>query len=481
MPTRPYLFHALTNSICSKCLTKVEAKIVFRDDQVFLIKHCPTHGREDVLIADDIEYYKLCEAFIKPGDMPLRFNTPIKHGCPYDCGICPDHEQHSCLTLIEVTERCNLDCPICYADSGSDRSKDGSELGKLRHRSLEQIEAMLDAVVANEGEPDIVQISGGEPTIHPEFFKILEITKRKPIKHLMINTNGVKIAREREFCDRLSQYKPGIEVYLQFDSFEAEALKELRGADLRWVREQAIAHLNEFNISTTLVVTLKKGLNDHEIGKIIEYALQQRCVRGVTFQPIQAAGRLEGFEPTRDRYTLSEVRRAILQQSPHFKPEDLLPVPCHPDCLSMAYALKLNGKVIPLTGLIDPDTFVKMMPNSVLYEQNDELKQQLFKLFSTNHSPESSAMTLKQLLCCLPLISVPNGLSYDNIFRVVIMQFLDPYNFDVRSVKRSCIHIAHPDGRIIPFDTYNIFYRPGSQGSDMIAQLNSSSAPLTIA
>jgi 7,8-dihydro-6-hydroxymethylpterin dimethyltransferase len=482
MPTRPYLFHALTNSICSKCLTKVEAKIIFRDDRVFLIKHCPTHGHEEVLISDDIEYYKLCEAFIKPGDMPLRFNTPIRYGCPYDCGICPDHEQHSCLTLVEVTERCNLDCPICYADSGTDRAPDSADNSKttppmpLRHRSLDQIERMMDAVVANEGEPDIVQISGGEPTIHPDFFAILEMAKRKPIKHLMINTNGVRIAREREFCDRLSRYKPGIEVYLQFDSFEAAALKELRGADLRWVRERAIAHLNEFNISTTLVVTLKKGLNDHEIGGIIDYALQQRCVRGVTFQPIQAAGRLEGFDPKRDRYTLSEVRRAILQQSPHFKPEDLLPVPCHPDCLSMAYAIKLQDTVISLTGLIHPDTFVKMMPNSVLYEQNEDLKKQLFKLFSTSSSPESSTTTLKQLLCCLPLISVPNGLTYENIFRVVIMQFLDPFNFDVRSVKRSCIHIAHPDGRIIPFDTYNIFYREGSQGAEMIARIHHNDA-----
>jgi uncharacterized radical SAM superfamily Fe-S cluster-containing enzyme len=497
MPTRPHLFYALTNSVCSKCLTKVEAKIIFQDGNVYLTKHCLIHGQEEVLIANDIEYYKKCQEFIKPGDMPLRFNTPIKYGCPYDCGLCPDHEQHSCLTLVEVTDLCNLNCPICYADSGTD-GKEGEEQEKVegkrqkaevstiphplstshypstnprRHRSLEVINRLLDNVVANEGEPDIVQISGGEPTIHPEFFQILELAKSKPIKHLMINTNGVRLAREWEFCQQLSQYMPGIEVYLQFDSFEAAALKELRGADLRWVREQAIAHLNEFNISTTLVVTLKKGLNDHEIGKIIDYALQQRCVRGVTFQPIQAAGRLEQFDPKRDRYTLSEVRRAILEQSQHFKPEDILPVPCHPDCLAMAYALKVKGQVIPLTGLIDPATFVTMMPNSVMYEQNQELKQQLFKLFSTNHSPQSSTTTLKQLLCCLPLISVPTGMSYENVFRVVIMQFLDPFNFDVRSVKRSCIHIAHPDGRIIPFDTYNMFYREGSAGYHLISNL----------
>ncbi len=468
MPTRDYLFYALTNSVCSKCLTKVEAKIIFRGDCVYLVKHCPTHGHEEVLIADDIDYYKLSQQFIKPGDMPLRFNTPIKYGCPYDCGLCPDHEQHSCLTLIELTDRCNLSCPICYADSGVEEVSNISDRPR-KHRTLEHIEMMLDAVVANEGEPQIVQLSGGEPTIHPEFFEVMDLVKSKPIKHLMINTNGIRIAKERNFCDRLSQYKPGIEIYLQFDSFEKSTLEELRGVDLREIREKAIAHLNEYNISTTLVVTLKKGLNDSEIGKIIEYALQQKCVRGVTFQPIQVAGRLEQFDPKTDRYTLTEVRRAILQQSPHFKPQDIIPVPCHPDSLAMAYALKLNGKVIPLTGAVAPDDFVKMMPNSVLYEQNEELKRKTFELFSTSHSPQSAANAFKQLLCCLPMIPVPEGINYDNVFRVMIVQFLDPFNFDVRSVKRSCIHIVHPDGRIIPFDTFNMFYREGSAGYHLVS------------
>lgn len=476
MPTRPYLFYSLTNSLCSKCLTKVEAKIIFQDGGVYLAKHCPTHGREEVLIADDIEYYRQTQAFIKPGDMPLRFNTPIRHGCPYDCGLCPDHEQHSCLTLLELTDRCNLTCPICYADSGVDEF--GSQHQPRRHRSLEQIERMLDAIVANEGEPQVVQLSGGEPTLHPDFFAVLDLAKARPIKHLMINTNGLRIAQDQEFCDRLSQYKPGIEIYLQFDSFEAAALRDLRGADLRGVREQAIARLNAMNLSTTLVVTLKKGLNDQEIGTIIDFALAQPCVRGVTFQPIQAAGRLEGFNPKSDRYTLTEVRRAILEQSPYFQPQDILPVPCHPDALAMAYALKLQGKVIPLTGLFDAPTFVDMVPNSVLYEQDSALKQRIFDLFSTSHSPISAATSLKQLLCCLPFISVPDGLTYENIFRIMIVQFMDAHNFDGRSIKRSCIHIAHPDGRMIPFDTYNLFYREGSAGYEMIRAMNHISSPI---
>ena len=454
MSDRPYLYYELTNSLCPHCLRKVEAKVLFQDDKVYLQKWCPEHKLQKVLISTDIEYYKLSRQTLKPGQMPKHFNTPIKYGCPYDCGLCPDHEQHSCLTLIEVTDQCNLTCPICYSESSPQR---------LTHRSLDQIEFMLDCVVRNEGEPDVVQISGGEPTIHPEFFKILDLAKARPIKHLMLNTNGLKIANDADFARRLKDYMPGFEVYLQFDSLKSEPLKVLRGVDLSDVRRRALDRLNEHNISTTLVVTLKKGLNDDEIGEIIDFALRQRCVRGVTFQPIQAAGRLEEFDPARDRLTLGEIRQQILKQSPVFKPSDIIPVPCHPDCLAMAYALKLDGKVIPLTGMIDPQLLLHGEGNTIIYEKNEALRDTLFKLFSTAASPSSSAFSLKQLLCCLPLIEAPSHIGYDNVFRILIMQFLDAYNFDVRSVKKTCVHIVHPDGRIIPFDTFNLFYRDGKE------------------
>jgi len=236
-------------------------------------------------------------------------------------------------------------------------------------------------------------------------------------------------------------------------------LRALRGVDLREIRSRALERLNEHNISTTLVVTLKKGVNDGEIGEIIDFALQQRCVRGVTFQPVQSAGRLEDFDPARDRLTLGEIRRQILRQSPVFKPGDVIPVPCHPDCLAMAYALKLDGCVTPLTGLIDPQVLLHGEGNTIVYERNAAMRGELFKLFSTGASPQSAAGSLKQLLCCLPMVAGSGLLTYDNIFRVIIMQFLDAHNFDVRSVKKTCVHIVHPDGRIIPFDTFNMFYR----------------------
>jgi tetraether lipid synthase len=448
---RPYLFYDVAASICSTCYRKVEGKIVFQNDCVYLLKRCPVHGDQRVLIADDVSYYRRCrEVFIKPPEMPRTFNTAVRWGCPYDCGLCADHQQHSCLSLIEVTDHCNLRCPICYASSGPSRQS---------YRSLGHIQRLIDAVVRNEEHPDVVQISGGEPTLHPDFFAILDRAKAAPIRHLMVNTNGIRIAQDEAFAIRLAEYMPDFEVYLQFDSLQRDPLVTLRGADLRDVRARALERLNRLGISTTLVVTLKKGLNDDEIGTIIDFALTQPAVRGVTFQPIQAAGRLEQFNPATDRLTLTEVRRRILEQTSVFRPEDVLPVPCHPDSLAMAYALKIDGKVVPLTGLLDPNVLIEGGRNTIVFEQDDAVRDGVFKLFATNHSPASMATSLRDLLCCLPRLAAPSALRYDNVFRVLIMQFIDAFSFDVRSVKKTCVHIVHPDGRLIPFDTYNLFYR----------------------
>ena len=446
---RPYIYYDFTLSLCSKCLRRVDAKVIFEDDKVFMLKRCPTHGPEKVLIATDVEYYRSTRNFVKRSEMPKKFNTHTHFGCPYDCGLCPDHEQHSCLTIVEVTDRCNLACPTCYAESSPHHG---------RHRTLEEIEWMFDIVVANEGQPDVVQISGGEPTIHPQFFEILDIAKRKPIRHLMLNTNGIRIAKDPEFVRRLATYMPDFEVYLQFDSFKKEALETLRGEDLRAVREKALENLNRENLSTTLVVTLQKGLNDDEIGEIIRYGLQQPCVRGVTFQPTQVAGRVENFDPAEHRITLTEVRQKILDQSGIFTAADIIPVPCNPDALAMAYALKLDGEVIPLTRYLNPQDLLDNSRNTIIYEQDERLHQHMIQLFSTGNSVECAADELQSVMCCLPQINAPS-LGYDNLFRIIIMRFIDAYDFDVRAIKKSCVHIVSKEGKIIPFETMNLFYR----------------------
>ena len=449
MKTRDYIFYDYTKSLCHHCLALVDTKIVFQDEKVWMLKHCKTHGEIKSMIADDVNYYKQLRNYNKQSEMPLKFNTKVHYGCPYDCGLCTDHEQHSCLTIVEVTDRCNLACPTCYANSAPNYG---------RHRTLEEIEKMFDTVVANEGEPDVVQISGGEPTVHPEFFKILDIAKSKPIKHLMLNTNGIRIAKDIKFVETLASYMPDFEIYLQFDSFKPEVLEKLRGEDLTEVRKKAIEHLNQFNISTTLVVTLQKGENDDEIGKIIEYALQQKCVRGVTFQPTQVAGRNDNYDDFSGRITLTEVRRKIYEQYPLFTPQDLIPVPCNPDALCMAYALKIDGEVFPMTHLINPEDLLNNSKNTIVFEHDEKLKTHMLNLFSTGISVDCAEGEFNELMCCLPRVQ-SDSLNYNNLFRILIMNFMDAHDFDVRAVKKSCVHIVSDKMKIIPFETMNLFYR----------------------
>jgi uncharacterized radical SAM superfamily Fe-S cluster-containing enzyme len=451
-PSKAYSFYGQTMSLCETCLKLVHAKITIEGDDVFYVKRCPEHGTQKTLVSTDATYFKSCKDFIKPGDLPLQYQSRTHYGCPYDCGLCPDHEQHSCLALIEINDECNLTCPVCFANSSPQRT---------RHRSLKEVDAMLETLVASEGNPDLVQISGGEPTIHPQIVDILKLAKSKPIRHIMVNTNGIRIATDKAFVAELAKLKPGFEVYLQFDSLNRAALENLRGADLRKVREQALANLEEAGISTTLVCVVKKGVNDGEIGDIVRHALSYKCVRGITFQPVQDAGRNLDFDKNRDRIVLSDIRRAIAAQAGEvFAAEDIIPLPCNPDSIAIAYGLRDGTSVTPITQLLPRDELLAA-PNTISYERHPQIKARMFDLLSLASSGERTKTVLGELLCCLPKIEVPSDLGYDKVFRIVIVQFLDKYNFCVATVKRSCIHFVTPQQKIIPFDTYNLFYREG--------------------
>ncbi len=448
----PYKFYGQTSSLCEECLDLVPAKILIEGDDVYYQKRCKTHGVQKTKVSSDAAYFQWCKGFIKPGDLPSKYQARTEFGCPLDCGLCPDHEQHSCLALIEINEECNLECPVCFSESSPARKT---------HRTLAEIEAMMDVLVESEGEPDVLQISGGEPTLHPRILDVLALAKSKPIKHLMINTNGVRIARERDFVRRLASFMPGFEVYLQFDSLRKAALENLRGVDLRTIYRKALDHLEEFGVSTSLVVTVKKGVNDQEIGAIIDHALSYKCVRGITFQTVQDAGRNQGFDKNTDRFLLTDIRRAIHEHSPSFEPEDIIPLPCNPESISVAYSLRDGQKITPVTSLIPKANLVADVPNAISFEKNEELRNRVIDLFSLSSGSLNTAERMELLLCRLPEVPALENLAYENIFRIAIIQFLDRYNFCVANVKRSCIHFVTPERQIIPFDTYNLFYRNG--------------------
>jgi hypothetical protein len=221
-------------------------------------------------------------------------------------------------------------------------------------------------------------------------------------------------------------------------------------------------------LSTTLVAVVKRGVNDQEIADIVRHALTWECVRGVTFQPVQDAGRNEHFDGQANRMLLTQIRREV-GKSGVFETEDMIPLPCNPDQISIGYALRQGEEVTPLTRML-PRELILSGPNTISYEAYPELKAKILDLLSLATAQANTEEKLAGLLCCLPQAMVPEELSYANSFRVVILQFLDRYNFDLGTVKRSCVHFVTPEGQIIPFDTYNTFYRDGAEGAAVLAR-----------
>jgi uncharacterized radical SAM superfamily Fe-S cluster-containing enzyme len=190
-----------------------------------------------VKISSDYRYFKRCNEYLKQPDLPEKALTKVsKRGCPYDCGVCPQHQNHPCLALFNVTDECNMKCNICYY---------GAEPNMGNHRSIEEIEQMLETLLETESEPDLIQITGGEPTTHPNIINILQFLKKSPVRHLMLNTNGIRIAEDEEFVKELKKLGAGFEVYLQFDSMNPTVLMDIRARDMSNIRKKSFGYVRE--------------------------------------------------------------------------------------------------------------------------------------------------------------------------------------------------------------------------------------------
>lgn len=444
---RNHIFHDITRSLCPECRQVIDAQVLIRDGAIYLRKRCPKHGWHEALVSSDAGWYLNSLKYNKPGAVPYKFTTAVEKGCPFDCGLCPEHQQHTCVSLIEITTRCNLACPICFADAGN-----GYDL------SLSQIEAMLDRLVETEGQPEIVQISGGEPTIHPQIFNILAAAKKRDIRHVMLNTNGLRLAQENDFVSRLAQYKPII--YLQFDSLIDETYRLLRGREMTDVKQQVLDNLAKVGLYAILVPTIVHGLNDAEIGDILRYGLQHPAVLGINYQPVTFAGRyLSRCDPLR-RTTVTDILHALeTQTNGLFQVSDFLPMPCpHPTCTACTYAFVDGDEVTPILRLLNVDDYLDFATNRSLPDLSAELQSVLEALWSMA-AVMGSDRTTNALTCvaCDSGIALPSEFRFSpqHFFGVHVHGFMDEHNFDVKRLMKCCVHQLLPDGRAVPFCAYN--------------------------
>ncbi|WP_314176533.1 radical SAM protein [Streptomyces winkii] len=466
---RDEVFVEFTKSICPLCKTPVDAQVNIRDDKVYLRKRCPEHGGFEALVYGDAEEYLSSARFNKPGTIPLAFQTEVKEGCPSDCGLCPEHKQHACLGIIEVNTGCNLDCPICFADSGHLPQAEGAGGGySITH---EQCERMLDVFVESEGEAEVVMFSGGEPTIHKHILDFIDLAQARPIKNVTLNTNGIRLASDRRFVAELGRRNqvPGrsVNVYLQFDGFDERTHMEIRGRDLRTVKQRALDNCAEAGLTVTLVAAVERGLNEHELGAIIEFGVDHPAVRSVAFQPVTHSGRHVPFDPL-NRLTNPDVVRLINAQLPQWFAEgDFFPVPCcFPTCRSVTYLL-VDGEpgsrtVVPIPRLLQIADYLDYVANRVM--PDSAIREALERLWSasafmgTETTEEKLRATAEALDCTETCgIDLPSAVKdlEDKAFMIVVQDFQDPYTLNVKQLMKCCVEEITPDGRLIPFCAYN--------------------------
>ncbi len=490
-PLREHTFLGMTQSLCPECLALVPAKIIVKNGgRVYFRKRCPTHGLREDFVCSEVGQFDQME-FSLPGRVPPQIGIEPDKGCPFDCGLCTEHEQHTCVGLVEITSSCNLACPMCYAGSGPGG----------HHLTFDECRAAIDRLVEVEGRPEVLQLSGGEPTIHPEFEKILEYAVAQPIDVVMINTNGIRIAHDKAFVERLAACKHRLEIYFQFDGFRDEIYRNLRGEALLDIKLRALENLGQHGIRTILVTTLQTDVNEDQVGPIVKFGLERPWITGVSLQPATYSGRFVLPEVLERRITFPDVIRAVSEQTDGlFAPDDFMPLPCaHPNCHSLAYAYRRAGEVVPLTRFIDARNHLDLLANGITFDR--VRARQLIEEYlgdqgccsggscipsETEDAAQEYPVTNGHVELKLPIIAasgaasrssdehhleevsseffrraIAEDLSPADVFRITITSFLDAYNFDVRRVMKCCIHHVLPSGHVIPFCAYNVLYRDG--------------------
>jgi uncharacterized radical SAM superfamily Fe-S cluster-containing enzyme len=463
-----------TRSICPECLKAIDATIFEDEGKVFIKKECPEHGAFQEIYWSDYDQYMRAEKFRYDGEGISNPRTEKKNGCPYDCGICPEHKSHTALAIIDVTNRCNLTCPVCFANAAA--------AGYVYEPTKEQITGMLENLRATKPVPaTALQFSGGEPTIRKDLFDLIRKAKELGFSHVEINTNGLRLSQSVDYCRDLKAAGAST-IYLQFDGLTPDVYKFIRGVDLLDIKMKAIENLRAAGFtSSVLVVTLVKGVNDHQLGDIINFAAKNfDAIRCVNVQPVSLCGRLPQTEREKMRITIPDFMKKVEEQTNGtIKASDFFPVPsvaivskaigalkgkryleftAHPHCGMATYLFIENGKIKTITQLANVEKFFGSMKNVYTKASEGHKTRAYLSLLGSLRYVKFSFM--RKLL---PVVTKGDYKSLGDLQRQSLllssMHFMDPYNFDLERVQRCLIHYAVPDGRIIPFCTMNSIHR----------------------
>lgn len=453
-----YTYVGLTRSICDKCydeflwkkdknatLPMVDAEILFKDGNVYLKKHCEKHGHSFALKYTDTNWYKKVwdPAYLRRGTPPLEKLTKREEGCPYDCGVCPDHHQHICVPLIDITDACDLNCDICLASN-----KDNPT-----YITLEDFERRIDTVIRTEGSVQSVVFSGGEPALHPEIYKLIEAAKRrKEIARISFNTNGLRVARDEDFVKRLKDY--GVYVNISFDGFRDDIYEKSRGIkNAAKIKLKAIDRLMKHNVKMCLVAAIRKGVNDDQPGKIVKEFIKLENLANIVFQPLifvgQGGYKLE--DDPMDRVTMISIIKSIEKDTDGMLTEDDFSIiPCaHGECQMVSYMYVSEKRILPYNRLMKRKDFLNAIKNEP-FIRPEVYRDILLKRNMPGSGDQANIDAVD--------MEIMNNFEKNNK-QIFLHHFMDVYNFDLGRLKRCCNMYLTGDGKQIPACWYNIYYR----------------------
>jgi uncharacterized radical SAM superfamily Fe-S cluster-containing enzyme len=472
-----------TKSVCPECKKVITALVFEENGKIIMKKECPDHGIFRDVYWSDAEIYRKFERYSYTGTGISNFQSSSSLNCPFDCGVCQDHETGTLLANIDVTNRCNLQCPVCFANA---RIK-----GFVCEPSFEEIRKLMEALRDEKPVPcSAVQFSGGEPTIRDDLPKIIELAQELGFAHIQIASNGIRLAKSPEYCKSLKDATLRT-VYLAFDGITPDPYIETRSFNALPLKKKVIENCRTFGPeSIVLVPTLAKGINDSQVGGILRYAAENLdIVKGVNFQPIAFTGRIDQSQREKMRITIPDIFKLAEEQTNGEIPCNAwypvsfvvpvsnflsavrnVPIPeftVHPHCGAGTYVFYEEGHFIPITDFVDVEGFLEFL-KEITPEINGKMSKvltltkilkQVPKYIDEKKGPKS-VNVVRMILDILKNGDMVNTSCFHrNTLFVGTMHFQDLYNIDLERVKKCGVHYATPDGRIIPFCTYSIFHR----------------------
>jgi len=471
-------------SLCPICHKVIEAHLFEEDNAIKILKSCQEHGEFEDIYWSDASLYRKFDRYGVGGDGVDNPNTHSGQECPRNCGLCQNHKTGTLLAIIDLTNRCNMKCPVCFANA--------EVTGHLYEPSLDMIREMMQNLRDEETVPcPAVQFSGGEPTLREDLPRITAMARDMGFSQIQMATNGIKLAGSLELCRSLEQNGMHT-IYLQFDGITPEPYISLRGRDLLSIKMKALDNCKRSGLtSVVLVPTLEWGVNDGQMGDMVRFAIQNLdVVKGINVQPISFAGRIDLEERAKRRITIPDFLALLEEQTDNqITREDFYPIPfvapvsylieaetglpqvifsVHPHCGAATYIFHHQDRLIPINRFMDVEGFFELIKDVVAdfngsrldkLKMNGKIIKELPKLIDESKVPGDLHVT-KMLLNILGNGTRKSLKEFHNkALFLGAMHFQDLYNFDLKRVQRCGIHYATPDGRIIPFCTYNTLHR----------------------